>query len=110
MEVVADGIGRYPAQVEAAAYFTCLEALQNAAKHASAAHVLVSLQAAQEVLLLAVEDDGVGYTVSEPHGGTGLANLRVRVDSVGGTLTVDSAPGRGTRLRAVFPARGTDGA
>jgi signal transduction histidine kinase len=105
VQVDVDGIGRFPPQVEAAAYFTCLEALQNAAKHAAASSVQVTLRAAPDALVLAVEDDGAGYVVSEPASGTGLANLRDRVDSVGGTLSVDSAPARGTRVWAVLPAR-----
>jgi signal transduction histidine kinase len=109
VNVVTDGVGRYPPQVEAAAYFTCLEALQNAAKHASATSVRVTLQAAPDALMLGVEDDGVGYVVSEHSSGAGLANLRDRVDSVGGTLRIDSAPGRGTRVQAQFPAGPRDG-
>ena len=102
--VEADGVGRYPSQVEAAAYFTCVEALQNAAKHARATRVRVCLHARPDALVLSVEDDGVGYAVAEPTSGTGLANLRDRVESVGGSLTTRSAPGYGTRLEAVLPA------
>jgi signal transduction histidine kinase len=109
VNVVTDGVGRYPPQVEAAAYFTCLEALQNAAKHACATSVRVTLQAAPDALVLAVEDDGVGYVVSGHSSGAGLANLRDRVDSVGGTLRIDSAPGRGTRVQAQLPAGPRDG-
>jgi signal transduction histidine kinase len=52
-----------------------------------------------------VSDDGVGFEPTDPAAGTGLANLRDRVDSAGGTLELSSAPGQGTRLRAVLPSR-----
>jgi len=109
VHVLADGVGRYPPPVEAAAYFTCLEALQNAAKHADARSVQVAVRGERNALRLVVEDDGVGYAVSEPTAGTGLSNLRDRVESVGGTLTIGSAPGRGTRVEAVLPTRPLDG-
>ena len=85
--VVAE-VGRYDARIEAAAYFACLEALQNASK-----------------LALTIEDDGRGFDPSALPRGGGLANLRDRVESVGGTLTTVSVPGRGTRIEAVLPAR-----
>jgi signal transduction histidine kinase len=104
VSIETDGVGRYRPQVEAAAYFTCLEALQNVAKHARATRVRVSLRAGPDALLLTVEDDGVGFEGTGPSSGTGLANLRDRVESVGGTLTTESAPGHGTRVEAVLPA------
>ena len=109
VSVATDGLRRYPPRIEAAAYFTCLEALQNAAKHAHATSVRVSLREVGEALELTVEDDGVGYDPLAPTTGTGLANLRDRVDSVGGTLTTRSVPGQGTRVEAVLPARPEDG-
>ena len=109
VSVVADGVRRFPPRIEAAAFFTCLEALQNVAKHAQATSVQVSLRAVRDTLVLTVEDDGVGYDELEPTTGTGLANLRDRVDSVGGTLSARSVPGRGTCVEAVLPARLEDG-
>ena len=105
VDVVDLGTGRYPIGVEAAAYFCCLEAIQNAAKHARAARVRVTVEAAREGLALTVEDDGTGYDPGAVVAGTGLANMRDRVDSIGGTLAITSAPGEGTTLRAVIPAR-----
>ncbi|HET6652959.1 MAG TPA: sensor histidine kinase [Nocardioides sp.] len=102
--VVAD-IGRYDARIEAAAYFACLEALQNAAKHSGATSVRVSLSDGSESVVLTVEDDGHGFDPSTVPAGAGLANLRDRVESVGGTLTTTSGQGRGTRVEAVLPAR-----
>ncbi len=103
--VAARDVGRYGDSVEAAAYFSCLEALQNAAKHAAATSVTVELQGGSESLLLTVEDDGVGFDAGQQPPGAGLANLRDRVESLGGTLTTSSTPGHGTRVRALFPVR-----
>jgi signal transduction histidine kinase len=102
--VVERGATRYPIDVEAAAYFCCLEAVQNATKHAAAATVRVEVDAGPDELVLTVTDDGVGFEPAHAADGTGLANMRDRVDSAGGTVEVDSAPGQGTRLRAVLPA------
>ena len=105
VELVEDRVGRYPRQVEAAAYFCCLEALQNAAKHSGAARIRVELRGEPDRLALTIEDDGVGFDPVTTAVGAGLANIRDRVESVGGTLTTDSVPGRGSRVRAVLPAR-----
>lgn len=91
---------RFPAHVEAAAYFTVSEALQNAAKHSDAEVVRLRAAAIDGRLELEVEDDGVGG--ANP-AGAGLRGLRDRVASVDGTLRVDSPTGRGTRIRAEIP-------
>lgn len=103
VEVVEDQVARYPVGVEAAAYFACLEALQNAAKHAAATAIRVALSGGRGVLELDVADDGRGFDPAATPAGVGLSNIRGRVESVGGTLQVDSAPGRGTRLHAALP-------
>ena len=102
--VVEHAVGRYPATVEAAAYFSCLEALQNAAKHAGASTIGVTLSGTAAGLELTVEDDGAGFDPASTPAGSGLANIRDRVESVGGTVRTESAPGRGTRVCAVLPA------
>jgi signal transduction histidine kinase len=104
VEVVEQQVGRYPAGIEAAAYFTCLEALQNAAKHAAATTVRVELRGGHDVLELEVADDGRGFDPASTPAGVGLSNIRGRVESVGGTLSVDSAPGLGARIHATLPA------
>lgn len=80
------------------------EALSNAVRHSGGARVTLSLGSATEGAALGVEDDGKGF---EPGGATGtghgLGNLRARAEALGGTLHIDSAPGRGTRVRLVFP-------
>jgi signal transduction histidine kinase len=102
--LVATDVGRYPRSIEATAYFCCLEALQNAAKHAGAGSIRVALLGTSAALELTVEDDGRGFDPGIGTSGAGLTNIRERVESVGGELTVSSAPGLGTRIRAVLPA------
>jgi signal transduction histidine kinase len=103
--VLEHGVGRYPPAVEAAAFFCCLEAVQNAAKHARASSVRVELDGRPDALALTVTDDGSGFDPAHVTSGTGLANMTDRVDSVGGTVELVSEPGRGTRVRAVIPSR-----
>jgi signal transduction histidine kinase len=95
---------RLPAGVEAVAYFVCSEALANVAKYASAAAVRVSVTRDGTRATVVVEDDGVGG--ADPARGSGLRGLADRVETLGGTFRMDSAPGRGTRLTAGIPLGG----
>ena len=100
------GVGRLPAQIEAALYFCCMEAVQNAAKHSAARSVSVQLGEDQDRWRLTVEDNGAGFdqALAGTGGtGTGLVNMRDRLDAVGGTVTVESLFGRGTTVTAVVP-------
>jgi signal transduction histidine kinase len=101
--VTAGPLGREPVDVEAALYFCCLEALQNAAKHAGARHVLVEVRRDDGALTLVIRDDGTGFAGSTG-GGTGLTNMRDRIESAGGALVVASRPGEGTEVTARIPA------
>jgi signal transduction histidine kinase len=103
--IEARGGHRHEAAVEAAAYFCCLEAVQNASKHADAAAIRICIESQQDELVLEVHDDGRGFDPAGERIGEGLANIRDRVESLGGRLTTESAPGRGTLVRAVLPAR-----
>ena len=104
VRIVDEGLGRWSTAVESTLYFCCLEALQNVAKHAGPyATATVRLGAADSGVWFAVEDDGVGFDV-ERVDGVGLSNMCDRVAAMGGSLDVDSAPGRGTRLAGRFPA------
>jgi signal transduction histidine kinase len=103
IELVATDLGRYPAGIEAAAYFCALEALQNSAKHSSAKAIRVDLQGGPSVLEVVVQDDGAGFDLRAMHAGAGLANMRDRVESAGGTLTIETAPSRGTLVAATLP-------
>jgi signal transduction histidine kinase len=93
---------RYPPAVEAAAYFLVAEALTNIAKYAQATLAEVEVRRAGHELIVTVSDDGVGGADMES--GSGLRGLQDRLAAVDGTLTIDSPPGGGTRLRAVLPA------
>ena len=93
--VESDGIGRYPQDVEAAIYFCCLEALQNVSKYANATHATVRLSD-EGSLCFEVVDDGSGFDPSSTGYGTGLQGMADRLDAIGGTLHVRSAPREGT--------------
>jgi signal transduction histidine kinase len=97
-------VGRFTAEVEAAVYFCCLEALQNAAKHARATAVEVGLAVQSGMLRLSVSDDGVGLDPDGPTG-SGLRNMRERIESLGGHLDIAASPGTGTRVTAVVPTQ-----
>jgi signal transduction histidine kinase len=102
--IEADGIGRYPQGVEAAVYFCCLEALQNAGKHAGeGASAAIRLREEEHALLFEIADDGAGFDVGVAGGGHGFVNLRDRVGAFGGMITVDSAPGEGSRIAGRIP-------
>lgn len=102
--VEADQVGRYAQEVEAAVYFCCLEAMQNAGKHAGeGASVRVSVAQSGERLLFEVADDGVGFAQADAAGGAGFVNMADRIGAMGGDLTVESAPGSGTRITGVVP-------
>ena len=100
--VVADELDRrLPGSVEATAYFVAAEALTNAIKHAGASRVDVRTWLADDLLHLDVRDDGRGGADLE--NGTGLTGVRDRVAAMGGSVTVESAEGQGTRLQVVLP-------
>jgi signal transduction histidine kinase len=105
-DLLAEGIGRYPQAVEAAIYFCCLEALQNAAKHAGEdANVTISVREEEGALVFRVADDGAGFDLASgaARRGHGFVNMGDRVGAIGGSLTVDSAPGAGTRIEGRVP-------
>jgi signal transduction histidine kinase len=95
---------RYRPDVERAIYFCCLEALQNAYKHAhtaTAAHVRIATRGRE--LTFEVSDNGHGFHVGTVAVGAGLHNMHDRVASLGGSLTIDAARGRGTRITGAIP-------
>jgi signal transduction histidine kinase len=93
--------GRFPAAIEATAYFVVSEALANVAKHALADSAQVTIRQLPGRLVVRVSDDGAGG--ARPEGGSGLRGLADRVASVGGVLRVDSRPGCGTHLEVDIP-------
>lgn len=99
VEVVDHTKGRLDPDVELAVYFCCLEAVQNALKHASASHVRVTLGEDDGELVATVADDGVGFDVDGTPGGSGLSNMRDRLDAVGGRIDI-AASSAGTLVTA----------
>jgi signal transduction histidine kinase len=93
-----------PEQVAAAAYFLCAEALANTAKHAAASRATVAVAASEGRVRIEIADDGVGG--ADHRRGSGLRGLADRVETLGGTLQVQSVPGRGTHLAAEIPLSG----
>jgi signal transduction histidine kinase len=103
VEIRADGIGRYPTEAEAAVYFCCLEALQNAAKHAPGARVEVKLWEELGGLLFTVSDDGPGYDAGKAQKGHGFVNMTDRLGAIGGTVRWESEIGKGSQVRGSVP-------
>jgi signal transduction histidine kinase len=92
--------GRLADHIELGAYYIVSEALANVAKHSNAEMVVVSVEADRGVLSLSVHDDGVGG--ANPNG-SGLSGLRERAEALGGTFSLTSAPGHGTRIDVRLP-------
>ncbi|WP_328649945.1 sensor histidine kinase [Amycolatopsis sp. NBC_00348] len=93
-------------EVEVTLYRVAQEALANAEKHAKASRIGLTLSYSDDVVLLDVVDDGVGFSPGDRGDGTGfgLAAMRHRVQRVAGTLSVESTPGGGTAVNAQVPA------
>lgn len=89
-------------ELEAALYFVGLEAMTNAVKHAPGTHINLSLRSDRDrrTVILEVHDDGPGIRTGAPTSGSGLQNMADRIDALGGDLSVESVPGRGTWVRA----------
>ena len=99
-----DGTSRYPPELEAAIYFCCLEALQNASKHGGEnATATVRLGEHDGALAFAVTDTGPGFDVTSATTSTGLQNMTDRIGALGGDLTITSSPGQGTRVTGTIP-------
>jgi signal transduction histidine kinase len=99
VSVQAGGIGRYPPEVEAAVYFSCLEALQNVSKYAQASSATVTIAQSNGDLTFEVEDDGRGFDTTATGFGTGLQGIADRLSALHGELAIRSEPGTGTRVR-----------
>ena len=95
---------RFDADVEAGIYFCCFQAIQNVVRHAGGAPGRVRIDHDGSTITLAVDDEGPGFDPVTSGPGMGLAIIRDRVDALEGTLDVDTAPGRGTRMRIQIPA------
>jgi len=104
IDVTANEVGRYSREIEAAVYFTTLEALQNTAKYAGTDRASVALDGSSGgVLRFVVTDAGGGFNRDDVASGSGLENMADRLDALGGSLAVESEPGRGTSVTGEIP-------
>jgi signal transduction histidine kinase len=112
--VIIDADGKVIPDLElgkqAIIFYIAEEAVNNARKHAQAAHIWVRLNALEEgLVLLEIEDDGVGFNVGavdatyEKRGSLGLVNIRERAELINGISHIDAAEGKGTRIRVIIP-------
>jgi signal transduction histidine kinase len=106
VRVDADGVGRFEQHVEAAVYFSCLEALQNVAKYAGATNATISLREEGASLVFSVADDGCGFDPATASG-SGLQGVIDRLAAIGGSFNVASSPGAGTTVTGRIPIIGT---
>jgi signal transduction histidine kinase len=102
--VEGNGVGRFGQDVEAAVYFSCLEALQNVAKYAEASRATIALANGDRTLRFTVTDDGRGFDSSSTSYGTGLQGISDRLAALSGTVEVRSEPGQGTTVTGTVPA------
>jgi signal transduction histidine kinase len=110
VEVDAGGTGRYPLEVEAAVYFCCLEALQNAVKHARAGRVVISVHEQAGELGFTVTDDGRGADPATARRGSGIQNMMDRMAALGGSLELAAGPGGGgTTVSGRLPVAASPG-
>ncbi len=103
VSVVGGGVGRFSREVEAAVYFSVLEAMQNTAKYANAPSVTVTLAVAAGMLTFEVVDDGDGFDAATVTRGAGLNGIADRLDTVGGSIHIESVPGAGTTITGSIP-------
>jgi signal transduction histidine kinase len=101
--VRADDVARQSQEIEAAAYFCCLEAMQNVAKYAKASHVDVTIASHDGALIFEVRDDGIGFDPATTTRGSGLQNMADRLAALDGTLALRTDPGAGTAIVGRIP-------
>ena len=101
--VRAQGERSLSLEVEQTLFRIVQEALSNVARHSLANRVEILVACRANGISLTVDDDGQGFVVDGKHKGLGLRSMHERVGSLGGTLAIESAPGRGTRLSCIVP-------
>ncbi|HWC70670.1 MAG TPA: histidine kinase [Actinomycetota bacterium] len=101
--VSVDDVGRYQQEVEAAVYFSVLEALNNVSKYAEATAAEVAIAQHDGSLRFRVTDDGRGFDPATTSRGTGLQGITDRLDAIGGEVRIESAPGAGTTVTGSVP-------
>ena len=104
VRLVAVANRRYPPDIEAAVFFCCREVIENTAVHAGReARAAVHIQDEDGVLKFEIVDEGAGFDPMIRAPGPGLTHVRDRVEALGGELTIESEPGRGTRVAGMIP-------
>ena len=103
VELTTEGIGRYGRDIEAAIYFCCLEALQNAGKHAPESRVELRIWEESGGLLFEVSDNGPGFDIEKAKQGHGYVNMMDRLGAIGGAVRWESQLGIGTTIRGSVP-------
>jgi signal transduction histidine kinase len=104
--VELEGVGRYAPEIEAATYFCCLEAMQNAMKHGGDVGRITVTLSVDGNLHFAVRDDGAGFVQNGAVPGSGLTSMRDRLAAVGGLVEIRTAPGDGTTVAGTVPLNG----
>jgi signal transduction histidine kinase len=105
VEVRAGSVQRYPPEIEAAVYFCCLEALQNAVKHAHATTMVINIEELDSELRFTATDNGRGIDVAKARGGSGIQNMMDRMAALRGSLDLRAQPGGGTQVSGRLPVR-----
>ena len=106
VSLAANSVGRFGPEVEVNVYFCCLEALQNASKHAGEdATVVITMDDGDGGLSFEVDDDGRGCEPAVLLAGHGFTNMRDRLEAIGGTLWITTRPGAGVHLQGHVPSR-----
>jgi signal transduction histidine kinase len=106
--IEGEHVGRYPREIEAAVYFSCLEALQNIAKYARASRATLRVADGDGRLRFEVTDDGVGFDIAETSYGSGLQGIADRLAALGGDVRVRSTRGGGTSVAGELPVRAAE--
>jgi signal transduction histidine kinase len=101
--VEAPGFGRFAPHFEQNLYYCCLEAIQNVVKHAGGRRAWIRLRQEPGRVTFEIEDSGCGFDPSRVTPGDGLRNMTDRVESLGGSLSIDTTPALGTRIRGEIP-------
>jgi two-component system, NarL family, sensor histidine kinase LiaS len=96
-------VGALPLLIEDAIYRVCQEALNNCLRHAHAQHASIAFTREGNLLRLTIRDDGHGFVAGQPVQGFGLIGMHERIRALGGTILIESAPGKGTTLMATIP-------
>jgi signal transduction histidine kinase len=102
--VLAPGVGRFDQEIEAAVYFSCLEAVQNVVKYADASGATIELAHANGELRFEVRDDGRGFDPTAITQGSGLRGIADRMTALDGGMRIESATGAGTTIAGRLPA------